>query len=82
MRRRCHRGHLLPILFLGLFLLLFNSQTAQANDLVFQLNNQGLTFLSENQFHLGPVTLFLSPWIFTQLESELVETNFGLKEGG
>lgn len=82
MRRRYHRGHLLPILFLGLFLLLFNSQTAQANDLVFQLNNQGLTFLSENQFHLGPVTLFLSPWIFTQLESELVETNFGLKEGG
>ena len=80
MRRCFHRNHLLPIILLGLFLLLNSAQTAQANDIVFQLNNQGLTILSDNQFRLGPVTLFLNPWLFTELEQN--ETTFGLKTGG
>lgn len=81
MRCRFYLHHrLLPIFLLGLFLLGVNSQPAQANDIVFQLNNQGLTLLSNNQFKLGPATLFLAPWLYTELEKN--ETNYGLKEGG
>ncbi|NLM37097.1 MAG: hypothetical protein GX202_03105, partial [Firmicutes bacterium] len=38
--------------------------------------------MSNNHFQIGPVTLFLHPWVFTQLELEKGETSYGLKEGG
>lgn len=82
MRRRFLRTHDFSVFLLALFLLLSISEVSQANDLVFQLNNEGLTILSNNQFQLGPVTLFFHPWLYTQLELEQNETSFGLKEGG
>ncbi|HHW12549.1 MAG TPA: DUF2958 domain-containing protein, partial [Firmicutes bacterium] len=82
MRRRFLRIHNFSVFLLALFLLLSISEVSQANDLVFQLNNEGLTILSNNQFQLGPVTLFFHPWLYTQLELEQNETSFGLKEGG
>jgi hypothetical protein len=70
--------HRLPLLLLVFFLLALTPRAVQANAVNFQLNNQGLTLLSENQFHLGPFTLFVTPWLYTEKE----KTSFGLKEGG
>jgi len=61
-----------------LFLLGLSPRPAQANALIFELNNQGLALLSDNQFKLGPLTIFLSPWFYTEQN----QTTFGLKEGG
>jgi len=70
-----NRLHLILLVFL---LLIFSPRPAQGSAVIFQLNNRGLTLISDNQFKLGPVTLFLAPWLYTEQD----QTTFGLKEGG
>lgn len=72
---------LLTILFLITLSLAVISPAHASSDIVFQLNNQGLTLLSSNRFNLGPVTAFLSPWLYT-VYTEQQQTSYGLKEGG
>ena len=60
------------------FLFAFSPKTTLAGDVLFQLNERGLTLLSENQFKLGPFSLFFSPWLYTEQKA----TSFGLKEAG
>ena len=68
----------LRLILLVFFLLGLTPRPTQASAVIFQLNNRGLTFISDNQFKLGPVTLFLTPLLYTEQE----RTFFGLKEGG
>lgn len=72
---RTKRPLLTIVLCLFLFML-FTPQQTLAGEVSFQLNNQGLALISENQFKLGPFTLILSPWLYTQQN----ETTFGLSE--
>jgi len=78
MKRSLFSHWFCPIL-LALFLLLgLSSRPTQANAFLFQLNNEGLTLISDNRLQLGPVTFFLSPWLYTEQN----HTIFGVKEGG
>ncbi|NLW56200.1 MAG: capsule assembly Wzi family protein [Firmicutes bacterium] len=73
--QRPKRSLLLVTLCLFCFTLL-TPQQALAGAVSFHLDNQGLTLLSENQFKLGPLTLILSPWLYTEQQT----TTFGLSE--
>lgn len=81
-RRFAFCSRFLNVVFLIITLsLAVISPAYAASDIVFQLNNQGLTLLSSNRFNLGPLTVYLSPWLYT-VYTEQEQTSYGLKEGG
>ena len=58
------------------FFTLLTPQQALAGTVSFRLENQGLTLLSAEEFKLGPFTLILAPWLYTEQQ----KTTFGLSE--
>lgn len=78
MPRRTKHPRLTAILCLFCFFCfaLLTPRQTLASSVSFRLNNQGLTLLSDNQFHLGRFTVILSPWLYTEQQA----TSYGLSE--